>query len=165
MEKVRKELQDTMSFLGAISSGIEEFLGGPGPAKSVAHLAGKRLGKKCSENEQKTEDILEAVEISRNILRKNHFLWQIEPWKKKKYSDYVFTNDDGNKVVKLVFRDCMIRQALYRYGHYQQSSLCHMMFGFFSGLTESVLGLRSELKIIHAGQNACLKELILRGKK
>lgn len=165
MQEARKELQDTMSFLGAISSGMEEFLGGPGPAKSVAYLAGKRLGKKCSENEQKTEDVLEAIEISKNILKKNHFLWQIDLWKKKKYSDYVFTNNDGNKTVKLVFRDCMIRQTLFRYGHSQQSSLCYMMYGFFSGVTESVLGLKSELKIIHTGQNSCLKELILKGKK
>lgn len=163
IEKARRELQDTLFFLGAISSGMENFMGRP--AKGMAFLAGKKLGQKCSEDGQKTEDILEAIEISEDILKKNHFLWQIEPWKKKGEPDYVSTNENGDKVIRLVFRDCMIRQTLFRYGHDQQASLCYMMYGFFSGLTESVLGLKSELKILHSGQNACFKELILKGAK
>lgn len=163
IEKERRELQDTMFFLGAISSGMENFLGRP--ANGMAFLAGKRLGAKCSQNEKKTDDILEAIEISKNILRENHFLWQIEPWKKKGDSGYVYDDEDGNKVIRLVFRDCMIRQTLFRYGHVQQASLCYMMYGFFSGMTESLLGLKSELRIIHSGQNACFKELILKGAK
>ena len=163
IKKVRGELQDTMFFLGAISSGMEDFMGRP--ANGMAFLAGKKLGKKCSKNERKTEDILEAIEISKDILKKNHFLWQIEPWKKTGEPDYISTNKNGDKVIRLTFRDCMIRQTLFRYGHAQQASLCYMMYGFFSGLTESLLGLKSELRILHSGQNACFKELILKGAK
>lgn len=163
VEKARIELQDAMFFLGAISSGIEDFMGRP--ANGMVHLAGKKFGKECSKNAPKTNDILEAIEISKNILKENHFLWQIEPWKKKSDSGYVFNDNEGNDVIRLVFRDCMIRQSLIIYGHPRPSSLCYMMYGFFSGLTESVLGRKSELEIIHAGQNACLKRLILKGAR
>ena len=60
-----------------------------------------------------------------------------------------------------MFRDCMIRQALYCYGHDQKGSLCYMMYGFFSGALDNIMGVRSKLEIVHAGENACLKRLQL----
>lgn len=162
-ELARKELQDAMAFLGAITSGMEKFIGRA--ANGLAFVAGKNLGKKYSQNTPKTDNILEAIEITKEILEKNHFLWQLEPWKKKDDVDFVITDDNGGRVIRLVFRDCMIRQTLFRYGHHQQGSLCYMMYGFFSGVTESILGVKSKLNIIHSGPNACLKELILEDAK
>lgn len=61
--------------------------------------------------------------------------------------------------VLLVFRDCMIRQSLFRFGHAQRGSLCNMMYGFFAGGLERILGREANLEIIHAGENACYKRL------
>lgn len=166
VEKSRRELQNMMAFLGAISAGLEEDIGES--AKGMAFLAGKELGIKHSQGSRKTDDLKEAVEISKEILQKMGFLWQVEPWKKKGENDYVSKVeegiDEGNDVIKLVFRGCMIRQALFRYGHSQKNSLCYMMYGFLSGLTESVLRRRSKLNILKVGPNACLKELIIGDK-
>ncbi|MCP4110589.1 MAG: hypothetical protein GY749_34545 [Desulfobacteraceae bacterium] len=168
IENIRQELQAVMAFLGAISSGMEQFLGRP--AKGISFLAGKKLGTKHSQHARKTVDFLEAIEISKEILNKNGLLWKFEFWKKKGEADYIYYNDKGNKTVNLIFRDCMIRQTLARYGHPQQESLCKMMFGYFSGCMESVLNIESdinviELNVIHCGPNACFKELVLKGGK
>ena len=65
------------------------------------------------------------------------------------------------RVLKLVFRHCMVRCALFRYSHEQKQSLCMMNHGMFCGYLQNVLGKRAELLIVHAGQSACLKELVI----
>jgi hypothetical protein len=57
----------------------------------------------------------------------------------------------------------MVRCALFRYGHEQKQSLCMMNHGFFCGYVQKFTGKRAELEILHAGENACLKELLLSG--
>ena len=61
----------------------------------------------------------------------------------------------------LVFRDCMIRQSLFLFGHAQRGSLCNMMYGFFAGALENIMGRQSRLEILHAGENACYKRLTI----
>ena len=70
-------------------------------------------------------------------------------------------SDEGAEVL-LVFRDCMIRQSLFRFGHSQKGSLCNMMYGFFAGALQNIMGCESSLEIVHAGENACLKKLVVR---
>ncbi|MGE5341024.1 MAG: hypothetical protein ACM3SY_06025 [Candidatus Omnitrophota bacterium] len=163
-ERSRKELTEVMKFLGSLSSGIEEIVGEA--ACGMSYVAGKELGKKYSEGSPKTNDILEAIKISQDILAKNGFLWKFEPWKKKNQDSPVFMKineytDKENEAIQVVFRDCMIRQTLFCYGHDQKQSLCYMMYGFFSGAMESIMGRKATLEIKHAGPNACLKELTL----
>ena len=55
----------------------------------------------------------------------------------------------------------MIRQSLFTFGHHQKGSLCNMMFGFFSGALQNIMGHDSTLEILHAGENACYKRLII----
>ena len=76
-EKNRKELQDTMAFLGAISAGLEdeEFLGKP--AKGMAFLAGKELGKKYAEKYPQTDDIPKAIEYSKEMLEQVGFFSEL----------------------------------------------------------------------------------------
>ena len=62
-----------------------------------------------------------------------------------------------------MFRNCMVRCALFRYGHEQKQSLCMMNHGFFCGYVQKFTGKRAELEILHAGENACLKELLVAG--
>jgi len=50
---------------------------------------------------------------------------------------------------------------LFRYGHEQRQSLCLMNHGLFCGYLQKILGKRVGLEILHAGENACLKELVV----
>ena len=154
----RRSLQENMNFLGALATGIEDAIGRP--ANSMAYVAGKRLGKKLSRNAEKTEDIEKALASVKAVLEANSCLWQFETILPKGRGSLIETTEDGDEIL-LVFRDCMIRQSLFSFGHSQKGSLCNMMFGFFSGALENITGCRSQLKIVHAGENACLKQLIL----
>jgi len=126
----RLALQDAMVFLGAIASGTEQAIGES--ANSISYLAGVNLGKKLSAGVPQTGDILTALDSTRDVLKYNDYLWQFEPFKTHDQETVVQENEEGTQVM-LVFRDCMIRQSLFRFGHTQKGSLCNMMYGFFAG--------------------------------
>jgi len=155
----RLALQDAMVFLGAIASGTEQAIGES--ANSISYLAGVNLGKKLSAGVAHTSDILEALKATREVLEKNDYLWLFEPFKTHDQESFVQECEDGTQIM-LVFRDCMIRQSLFRFGHAQKGSLCNMMYGFFAGALQNIMGRESSLEIIHAGENACYKKLIVR---
>jgi predicted hydrocarbon binding protein len=155
----RMALQDAMVFLGAIASGTEQAIGES--ANSIAYLAGVNLGKKLSEGVPHTGDIEQALASTRDVLNKNDYLWLFEPFKTHDQDSIVQESEDGTQVM-LVFRDCMIRQSLFRFGHTQKGSLCNMMFGFFAGALQNIMGRESSLEIIHAGENACYKKLVVK---
>lgn len=159
--KKRRTLQETMNFMAALSAGIEPILGRG--ANSMTMSAGRSLGRKFSEEAKQTDDLLEAVEEVRRILLQNNCLWGFEPFKPVSQSDLIVINDKGQSELQLVFRDCMIRQALFRFGHPQEGSLCNMMYGFFAGALETIMGKKATLDIKHAGENACLKVLTVDG--
>ncbi|MBN2344000.1 MAG: hypothetical protein JXX29_17700 [Deltaproteobacteria bacterium] len=154
----RKKLQQAMNIAPAISGGIEDLLGRS--ANGMTFVAGRKLGKQMTESAKKTTDIHEALEETRRVLVDNHCLWHFEPFKPSSQSELVKQTDKGLEVM-LVFRDCMIRQSLFRYGHPQEGSLCFMMYGFFSGALENIMGKKTELQIVHSGENACLKRLTI----
>jgi len=155
----RLALQDAMVFLGAIASGTEQAIGES--ANSISYLAGVNLGKKMSAGVPHTADIEQALNATREVLEKNDYLWLFEPFKTHDQESIVQENEEGTQVM-LVFRDCMIRQSLFRFGHTQKGSLCNMMYGFFAGALQNIMGQESSLEIIHAGENACYKKLIVR---
>lgn len=155
----RFALQDAMVFLGAIASGTEQAIGES--ANSISYLAGVNLGKKMSEGVAHTGDILQALDSTREVLEKNNYLWLFEPFKTHDQDSSVQETEDGTQVM-LVFRDCMIRQSLFRFGHIQKGSLCNMMYGFFAGALQNIMGRESSLEIVHAGENACYKKLTVR---
>ena len=157
-EQKRATLQQSMAFLGAMASGIEEAVGEP--ANSITYLAGKKLGRKFSEQASPRTDVLEALVEVRRVLSANQCLWHFEPFQLSSRARIIESTPNGDEVM-LVFRDCMIRQSLFMFGHEQKGSLCNMMFGFFSGALESIMGRRSQLTIIHAGENACFKQLLI----
>lgn len=155
----RRALQDAMVFLGAIASGTEQAIGES--ANNIAYLAGVNLGKKMSEGVAQTSDIQQALESTRKVLEKNDYLWLFETFKAHDQENVVQESEDGTQVM-LVFRDCMIRQSLFRFGHAQKGSLCNMMYGFFAGALQNIMGRESSLEIVHAGENACYKKLTVR---
>ena len=155
----RLALQDAMVFLGAIASGTEQAIGES--ANSISYLAGVNLGKKLSEGVPHTSDIQQALDSTREVLEHNDYLWLFEPFKTHDQQSVVQECEEGTQVM-LVFRDCMIRQSLFRFGHAQKGSLCNMMYGFFAGALQNIMGRESSLEIIHAGENACYKKLTVR---
>ncbi|GAM08722.1 hypothetical protein OR1_00995 [Geobacter sp. OR-1] len=157
----RASLQETMKFLGAIASGIEEAIGES--ANSISYLAGKRLGMKLSENVAQTDDIEKALGAVSKVLVDNSCLWHFETFMPHDRKELIRHTEQGEELM-LVFRDCMIRQSLFTFGHHQKGSLCNMMFGFFSGALQNIMGCDSTLEIDHAGENACLKRLTLHRK-
>lgn len=155
----RLALQDAMVFLGAIAAGTEQAIGES--AKSISYLAGVNLGKKLAEGVPHTGDLRQALASTRDVLVDNDYLWLFEPFKTHDQENLVLESEEGTQVM-LVFRDCMIRQSLFRFGHSQKGSLCNMMYGFFAGALQEIMGRESSLEIIHAGENACYKKLILK---
>ena len=155
----RLALQDAMVFLGAIASGTEQAIGAS--ANGISYLAGVNLGKKLSQGVPHTADIEQALAYTREVLQQNDYLWLFESFKTHDRESAVLEGEGGTEVM-LVFRDCMIRQSLFRFGHSQKGSLCNMMYGFFAGALQNIMGRRSELEIVHAGENACYKRLLVR---
>lgn len=151
-----------MNFMAALSAGIEPILGRG--ANSMTMSAGRNLGRKFSEDARHTDDVLEAIAEVRHVLEKNSCLWGFEPFKPKGQDEFVTRTENGDQQVLVVFRDCMIRQALLRFGHPQQGSLCNMMYGFFAGALETIMGRKATLEIQHAGENACLKTLTVKAQ-
>ena len=131
-----------MNFMAALSAGIEPILGRG--ANSMTMSAGRNLGRKFSEGASQTNDLLEAVAEVRRILVNNNCLWNFEPFKPVGQDQLITINDQGQSQMLLVFRDCMIRQSLFRFGHAQQGSLCNMMYGFFAGALESIMGKKGD---------------------
>ncbi|MBN2526859.1 MAG: hypothetical protein JXR76_10740 [Deltaproteobacteria bacterium] len=158
IQDARKKLQQAMNIAPAISCGIEELLGRS--ANGMTFVAGRKLGKQMTASAKKTTDVEEALAETRRVLEEHHCLWHFEPFIPSTQKEMVKQTEKGAEIM-LVFRDCMIRQSLFRYGHHQKGSLCFMMYGFFSGALENIMGKKTELQIVHTGENACLKKLII----
>jgi len=105
--------------------------GRSGGRVSQQHLLSgrKNLGKSLSNDIPKTDNLEKALEATRTVLVENGFLWLFEPFKTHDRPAMVMESEDGSDIT-LVFRDCMIRQSLFRFGHAQKGSLCTMMNGF-----------------------------------
>jgi predicted hydrocarbon binding protein len=156
--ELRPMLQETMNFLGAIACGLEEALGEP--ANTVSHLAGEKLGCQFSQGHH-CDDVLQALTEVQQVLQASGCLWNYEPFKPKNRENMVEHTENGSEVT-LVFRDCMIRQALFCFGHHQKGSLCNLMNGFFASALQNITGREAKLEIVHAGENACMKKLTIR---
>ncbi len=159
LQNKRRTLQQTMNYTAGLANGIEQLVGRS--ANSMTYVAGRKLGRSFAAEAKPVDDILEALDEVRRVLYENKCLWGFEPFQAKSQPDMITTDDRGRQQLQLIFRDCMIRQALFCFGHEQKGSLCSMMYGFFSGALETITGRKATLEISHAGENACLKTLTL----
>lgn len=155
-----QRLQGMMVFLGATANGLEEVLGRG--AGSVTYRAGRQTGLRQKIKRQETGDLLKALELVWDEMCLIGMRWAFEPYKREGEQQLI-REKDGKLELQLVFRNCLVRSALLRYGHPQRLSLCLMNHGLFCGLLERVYGKRANLEIIHAGENACLKLLTVDG--
>jgi predicted hydrocarbon binding protein len=159
LAETRDELQGLLVVMASLSHGLEQNLGRG--AETVTFRAGRTVGLKSPVSKQEP-DLLAALTVVGEELKAKGIIWPFEPWKPAAAPGFVYEKD-GKQAVKLVFRNCMVRCSLFRYGHEQKQSLCMMNHGLFCGYVQKITGKRAELDIIHAGENACLKELVLQG--
>ena len=154
-------LSNVSYFLGALAHGAEQNLGKG--SFSFGFLAGKKFGAQATEGVEQSADPEKAVAILRGALEKQGIWWDFEPFAGA--GQMVTQGEDGSHVMRLAFHTCIVRSALFRYGHEQKRMLCYMSHGVFAGAMEKVMpGHTVKLEILHAGPNACLKEMIWRAK-
>jgi len=116
----------------------------------MGHEAGKMV--------EKTDDLEKAMQELSEILGVEFFF---DMWKPADQTEY--TVENGNEtVVKLIFRDCVVRQTLRRTGLPQKGPLCYLLYGYTVGAVEEVMGIKGKLDIDHVGPNACLKTLTIK---
>ncbi len=157
--ETKDELHGLLVVMASLSHGLEQVLGRG--AETVTFRAGKTVGLKGNVT-AKENDVLTALGRVGEALKAAGVDWPFEAWKPAAEKSFIY-DKDGKQAVKLVFRNCMVRCALFRYGHEQKQSLCMMNHGLFCGYVQKITGKRAELEILHAGENACLKELLLSG--
>jgi hypothetical protein len=151
-----QKVQGLMVLLSSLANGLDEMFGQG--AASITYRAGRTVGLKTTVRQQEREDLLKALEIVSLTMNDIGIHWAFEPYKRKE-DDGLITVENDQQQIQLVFRNCMVRSSLFRYGHPQHLSLCMMNHGLFCGLLEKVCGLPANLNITHAGENACLKVL------
>lgn len=151
-----QRVQGLMVFLSSASHGLEELLGRGAP--SITFRAGRATGLQVTVKTEEPDDLEKALEGVHDEMCRIGMRWDFEIYKKESEPS-AFTREDGKTFVNLVFRNCMIRSSLFRYGHPQKLSLCMMNHGVFCGLLQKIHGVRANLDIIHAGENACIKRL------
>ena len=150
-------LHNVAYFVGALAHGAEQNLGRG--SLSICSLAGKKFGKEAVEGVQQTDDPEQAVAILRDALARQGIVWDFEPFAGEHGSSV--SSEGTTHTMRLVFKTCMVRNALFRYGHEQKQSLCYMAHGVFAGAMENIMpGAKVDLEIIHAGPNSCLKEMV-----
>ncbi len=160
----RGMLQETMTFMGALAYGLEQVVGRG--SNSVGFLAGKKLGRQFTADAPQQTDVNAALEEVNRILKANGCLWEFGPFAPQGDEAKKLASKDGvSDDTLIVFKECMIRQSLFRFGHVQKGALCSITHGFISGAIEGVMGKPSELEILHAGENACLKRLHVKEAK
>lgn len=162
MDQEVKKFHEVAYFVGALAHGVEKNLGKG--SLSVCNLAGKKFGMEAVAAVEQTSDPIKAIALLQDALTKRGIYWEFEPFAGEK--DSPIEVDGEKKKMRLVFRTCMVRNALFRYAHDQKQSLCYMSHGVFAGAMEKVMpNTTVHLEIIHAGPNACIKEMIWEEKK
>jgi hypothetical protein len=154
----KDRLRGIAFLIGSLSHAAEKNFGMGSLSSCV--LAGKKFGQEAVEETETTDDVVDAIEILNRALKKRGIVWDFRPFQGE--SESLIEHRNGKQIVRMVFNTCMVRNALFRYGHEQKLSLCYMSHGVFAGAMEKIMpGRKVELDILHAGPNACLKELIV----
>ena len=151
-----QKLQGLMVLLSSLANGLDAVFGQG--AASITYRAGRTVGLRTAVKHREERDLLKALEVVSSSMSDLGIQWGFEPYKKQQEADLVKVEGDQQHV-QLVFRNCMVRSSLFRYGHPQRLSLCMMNHGLFCGLVEQVFGQPANLNIEHAGENACMKLL------
>jgi predicted hydrocarbon binding protein len=156
IDDYEEALHVLMKFIGSMSSALEQVSGRG--ANAIVYQAGKRMGHEAGKLMEKTDDIEKALGEMGDILGKEFYF---EMWKPSDQEGYT-TENNGETSVKLLFMDCVVRQALRRTGLPQKGPLCYLLYGYMVGAVEEVMDIKGKLDIDHFGPNACLKTLTIK---
>ncbi|MEA2075398.1 MAG: hypothetical protein U9O85_06655 [Euryarchaeota archaeon] len=124
-------------------------------SRAFYYRLNKDYGAKIGKMAGKKKNVEEAIES----LRRCQDWWDIQLWSKSGESLIDESEDDIK--FKIVIRDCIIRQTLLRENLPQRSMMCYLTNGFIMGALETMLDMKGDIEVIHAGNNACLKEITL----
>lgn len=149
------QTQGLMVFLGALGNGLETLLGRG--AESVCFRSGRTIGINWNVS-AKESDLFKALTMVRQEMLRLDINWPFEIWAKQSQSEAV-TQAEAMPEINLVFRNCIVRCTLFRYGFFQEMSLCQTKHGLFCGLLENISGIKTSLDVVHSGENACLLKL------
>jgi hypothetical protein len=156
------KLHNIAYFVSALACASEKNIGKG--SHSICALAGKKFGREATKDVEQTDDPVKAIDILRAALKAQGIVWEFDPFPGEKPT--AIEENGGGKKIRLSFHTCMVRNALFHYSHEQKQSLCSMAHGVFAGAMEQVLpNFEADLEIVHAGPNACLKELHLKEKQ
>ncbi len=152
-----EKFQRIAHFLASLAHGAENNLGRG--ANSVCNLAGKKFGREAVQHSGETSDPVEALGRLMEALSARGIFWEVEQFQGE--GSELIRQDGKEKKMRVVFRTCMVRNALFLYAHEQKQSLCYMAHGVFAGALEKIMpGTTVKLEIIQACPNACLKEIV-----
>ena len=153
----KKLLSTCLSLLTTLNEGILDLLG-PG-SKGLIFNAGLQEGKFIGKTIPKNDSIEEVIEA---INETYQGVWNLELFKEKGQDDYYFTDDKGQQAVKIVLRQCPIRQAVLTHDLNQAGPICYLTNGYLCGIVSEIMDKKAGLDIEHNGPNACLKKLYFR---
>lgn len=121
----------------------------------MMYLTGQKIGKLEGEKMDRCADLKKALNM---IMEQEKGVWAAELWKNQEDADY-FYEEDGTKKVRMVFKDCPIRQVCLAHGTEMNGVFCQIAHGLFGGILESIMGKKLALTAEHTGPNVCKKVL------
>lgn len=127
-------------------------------ANVLMYQTGKDMGKIEGKKLDKSEDLAKAIGM---LMDAKEGVWRIELWKDKGVADPFF-EEGGVRKAHLVFTECPIRQVCMSRGIPQDGVICRITHGLFAGMIGEVLGKKVDLRVEHAGPNACKKTVEIR---
>jgi predicted hydrocarbon binding protein len=151
IEVYKNNIQTFMRIVASLSLASDTLIGPA--AKALMYQSGKEMGKAEGKKLDRTDDLLKALAMLDDA---EQGVWQIEPWADDGATSYI-AEQDGSKVAHLIFRECPIRQVCLTHGIPQDGALCRITHGLFAGMMGEIMGRKVEVKVEHAGPNACKK--------
>jgi predicted hydrocarbon binding protein len=161
LSETRDELQGLLVVMASLSHGLEQVLGRG--AETVTFRAGKNRGAQEQRHPAGKRHAGRARQGGRGAQGQRHRV-AVRAWKPAAEKSFIYEKD-GKQAVKLVFRNCMVRCALFRYGHEQKQSLCMMNHGLFCGYVQKITGKRAELDICTPGKTPVSKSSSARARR
>jgi hypothetical protein len=152
-------VQGLMVYVGSLAHGLELLLGKG--SDSVASRSGRKVGLAQKVEKTANGDLEAALAQTQEEMKRLGINWPFRAYKRSTESELV-KDDEGWKELDIAVENCVVRCTLFRYGFPQKGSLCQTKHALFCGLFDQVYGCKSQMSIIHAGENACMLKLRMR---
>ncbi len=147
----KNNIQAFMRIVASLALASDTLIGPA--AKALMYQSGKEMGKAEAKKLDRTDDLLKALAMLDEAERG---VWHIEPWADDGASSFI-AEQDGCQIAHLIFRECPIRQVCLTHGIAQDGTICRITHGLFAGMMGEIMNKKIEVKVEHAGPNACKK--------